>query len=193
MSALVIKSWKADTQPINQENVYVSIAGRQQGIIAWFLSLVGIDPTTTLLIGADRVEMTSNSLAGTESRMLLLQNVCSTYYGYHKPWKQALSIFLSLSFFIAPMVGAIAGSSRGPSAGMIILMIFISALIALVYYFLNRTLTLGFVEHSGVINGIQFKRSVIENVDINHEQAKFVCLIVQQLIEAKGAASVFGQ
>jgi len=56
---------------------------------------------------------------------------------------------------------------------------------ALLYYFLNRTLTLGFVEASGVISGIRFKRSVIENLDINQEQAKRVCVIVQRLIEAK--------
>ena len=36
-----------------------------------------------------------------------------------------------------------------------------------------------------MVSGIRFKRSVIENVDINQEQAKMVCLLVQRLIEAK--------
>ena len=57
--------------------------------------------------------------------------------------------------------------------------------IGLIYYFLNRTLTLGFVENGGVINGIKFKRSVIENIDINQAQAQRVCLLLQKLIEAK--------
>lgn len=42
-----------------------------------------------------------------------------------------------------------------------------------------------FVEASGVISGIRFKRSVIENLDLNQEWAKRVCIIVQRLIEAK--------
>jgi hypothetical protein len=35
------------------------------------------------------------------------------------------------------------------------------------------------------VSGIIFKRSVIENVDVNHEQAKAVCVIIQRLIEMK--------
>ena len=39
----------------------------------------------------------------------------------------------------------------------------IAAVVALIYYSLNKTMTLGFVENSGLISAIQFKRSVIEN------------------------------
>ena len=61
----------------------------------------------------------------------------------------------------------------------------IGIIIGLIYYFLNRTLTLGFVENSGVVIGIRFKRSVIENVDINQIEAKHVCKLLQDLIEKK--------
>ena len=56
---------------------------------------------------------------------------------------------------------------------------------ALFYYFLNRTVTLGFVEHSNVVSAIDFKRSMIESIAINHEQAKAVCVIIRRLIELK--------
>lgn len=186
MSALVIKEWQAEGRPIDSQNNYVSITGRKAGLIDWLLSWMGIDPTTTILVGVDRIEFSSGSLAGTESRHIPLQSVCSTYYGYHKPWKTAVFIF-SLFFFSAGVFApAIAGS--GPSAGgflVFLLMLIAGALTALIYYYLNRTLTLGFVEHSGFVNGIIFKRSVIENKDISHEQAKIVCIIVQRLIEKK--------
>ena len=100
MSAMVIKEWKTDTKPIDDKNNFIGITGRQSGLIAWMLSLMGVDPTTRILVGVDRAEFTANSLAGTESRMLPLQGICSTYYGYHKPWKQALSYFL-MGLFIA--------------------------------------------------------------------------------------------
>jgi len=186
MGALVIKSWRAENKPIDANQNFVSITGRKSGLVAWLLSLLKIDPSTTINVGLDRVEFTSASLAGTASRLIPLQGVCSTYYGYHKPWKQAVSIFMLFAFF-GFSVAKIVAERGSPSDGGMSFVVTIAAgfVIALVYYFLNRTLTLGFVEHSGVVSGIVFKRSVIENLDINHGQAKAVCLIIQRLIELK--------
>lgn len=178
MSALVIKSWKADEKPLDATGTHVSIVGRQGGLIAWILSWMGIDPTTTLLVCPERIEFSDASLAGNQSRLIPLQNVCSSYYGYHKPWKTALGIlviFIWLGFTM----------SYDGSAWPVITMILIGLIVAATYYFLNRKLTLGFVENSGVVVGLRFKRSVIENVDINQSQAKHVCKIVQALIEKR--------
>jgi len=183
MSALVIKEWKAGPKAVDGQNNFVRIAGREGGLLSWLLSLMGIDPSTTILVGLDRVEFTSASLAGTESRLIPLEGVCSTYYGYYKPWKSAAAI---IAFFM--FLGMSMGSGAYSQGGAFFAFLFttlVGVAIALVYYFLNRKLTLGFVETSGVINGIRFKRSVIENVDINQDQAKMVCVIVQRLIEAK--------
>ncbi|MGM9515298.1 hypothetical protein ACS5PK_13660 [Roseateles sp. DB2] len=186
MSALVIKAWRADTKPVDGQNTFVSITGREGGLIAWLLSLMGVDPTTTIRVGLERVEFSSASLAGTESRMVPLQSVCSTYYGYHKPWKAAASVIALFAFlgfsFAAPSSHT---SGEGFSLTTLALTTGLGTVFALLYYFLNRTLTLGFVEHSGAVCAIRFKRSVIENVDINEEQARSVCTIVQRLIEAK--------
>ncbi len=48
MSALVIKAWRADTKPIDQENNYVKILGRKGGLLAWLLSVLGLDSTTQI-------------------------------------------------------------------------------------------------------------------------------------------------
>ena len=186
MSALVIKAWRAESKAIDDQNNFVSITGREGGLIAWILSLMGVDPTTTILVGLDRVEFSSASLAGTESRIIPLQSVCSTYYGYHKPWKTAASIVFTFLFIgLSVGVGAAERGSMGGAFTSFIVTFAVGIFLALIYYFLNRTLTLGFVENSGVVNGIRFKRSVIENVDINQERAKAVCILVQRLIEAK--------
>ncbi len=177
MSALVIKAWKVGEQPIDDKGNHISITGREGGLIAWFLSKVNIDPTTTIRVGAERLEFSSASLSGTQSRLIPLQGICSTYYGYHKPWKAALGI-AGLSLFMGSSMMA-----RSFSAGLVVMLI--GWAIAAVIYFLNRTLTLGFIENSGVVNGIQFKRSVIENLDITQEQARQVCELMQKLIEAK--------
>ena len=178
MTELVIKTWKADTKPIDTHDNFVNIVGRRGGLISWFLSRIGINPITTIMVGSERIEFTTASLAGTQSRMIPLQGVCSSYYGYHKPWKVAafiIGLFVFFGFNFAE-VGFLTWA---------FVITIIGVIIGFTYYYLNRTLTLGFVENSGLVNGILFKRSVIENVDINHEQAKAVCVIVQRLIEAK--------
>lgn len=97
-----------------------------------------------------------------------MENISSTYYGYTKPWKESL------------ILGAILGA----------LTFGIGAIIGIVYYFLNKHLTVGFVEVSGHVSAIAFKRSVIEGQNIDESQARAVSEITQQLIDARKRASV---
>ena len=184
MSALVIKEWKADQKPVDSANNYVSITGRKGGLVAWLLSLVKIDPTTTIRVSPERLEFASGSIEGNEARIIPLQNICSSYYGYHKPWKSAAGI---LGFFL--LIGFSSANRHSYESGFsgshFFLIAGIGFIFAAMYYFLNRQLTLGFVETSGLVNGIRFKRSVIENIDLTPEQAHAVCVIVQNLIEEK--------
>lgn len=84
MSGLVLKKWHIDSHAENGDAI--TIVGREGGLLAWILALMGIDPTTSIRVDAERVEFTSVSLSGMESRMLPLQGICSTYYGYYKRW-----------------------------------------------------------------------------------------------------------
>jgi hypothetical protein len=177
MSALVIKAWTVKTKPVEGSTNFISIIGRQGGLVAWLLSVLKIDPTTSILMGIERLEFRRSSLAGTESRMIPLEGICSAYYGYHKPWKVTAGIVAAALFLF------VEAFREMPGAALAVLLIGLA--IAFVYYFLNRELTLGFVEHSGHVSGIRFKRSIIENLDVNEDQARLVCSIAQKLIEAK--------
>lgn len=179
MQPLVLKEWKANSQPVDAEGNLISITGRQGGLIAWILALLKIDPTTSIKVSADRVEFSCASLSGTEFRMIPILSVCSTYYGYHKPWKAALAIIVVFGFIGVQI------SAATNSAPIAFLFLLLGIGVAFVYYFLSRTLTLGFVEHSGVVNGIRFKRSVIEGLEINQTQGNYICRLAQSLIEAK--------
>lgn len=176
---LVIKEWKANNQPVDADGNFIVITGRQGGLIAWLLALMKVDPITSIKVSPDRVEFASASLSGTDHRMIPILSVCSTYYGYFKPWKSALGIFV-LFALIAVQIAAVTDSGIG---AFIVFLIGLG--ISLLYYFLSRTLTLGIVEHSGVINGIRFKRSVIEGVEISPVQGAYICQVIQFLIESR--------
>ena len=92
MGAVVLKSWRANKHP-DSKGYFVSISGREGGLIAWVLALMKIDPATTLKVNANRVEFIVASLAGSANRIIPLGSISSTYYGYHKPWMVASGLF----------------------------------------------------------------------------------------------------
>ena len=181
MSALVLKEWKADSSAIDSDGNLVRIVGRKAGLIAWFLALLKIDPTTSVLVSPNRVEFIASSLAGTDHRVIPVRQISSTYYGYYKPWKMAIVIFVVVGWLAGLLFGGSDPSLISNSSAIIM-----GALVALIYYQLSRTMTLGFVEVSGVVSAIQFKQSVIEGVEINAKSAEYVCDLAQFLIDAKG-------
>lgn len=163
----VIRRWQIAAQPIDEAKNYVVIEGRAGGFVSWLLSLVQISPIVKMEINGDRILFNQGSLAGTASRIIPLENISSTFYGYTKPWKESLVLGIFLGAFTFG-IGAIVG---------------------VIYYFLNKHLTVGFVEVSGVVNAIAFKRSVIEGQNIDENQARAVADVTQQLIDARKRAS----
>ena len=162
-NAYVIKRWQITSQPTDESKNYVVVEGRAGGLISWLLSLVQISPIVKMEINANRILFNQGSLEGSSSRIIPLENISSTYYGYTKPWKEALILGIALG---VPTLG-------------------IGAIVVVIYYFLNKHLTVGFVEVSGVVNAIAFKRSVIEGQNIDENQARVVAEVTQQLIDAR--------
>ncbi|MBL9133922.1 MAG: hypothetical protein JNG86_22105 [Verrucomicrobiaceae bacterium] len=182
MVTLVITKWRATNTADATDGCFVVIVGRREGIISWLLSLLGIDATSSVRVSDSRIEFEEASLSGRLKRLIPLNSVCSTLYGYTKPWKKGLliaALLFGACFFLA---GAM-GDGRSPNVMVLVGGFVVSVLLGILYYHLNKQFTLGFVEDSGVMSAIQFKRSVIENQDINETQAAYVSQLVQVLIE----------
>lgn len=161
--ALVLKKWHA-SKSANESGDFVHLVGRQAGLFAWLLSIIGVDPTTEVQIKDNLIIFHAGSLAGQEKRIIPIKSITSAYYGYEKPWREAIAIGVLLApvFFIGLVVGPM-------------------------YYFLNKKLTVGVVEASGWVGGFSFKRSVIEGKNIDEKSAYEVINIIRQLIESKTA------
>jgi hypothetical protein len=161
--ALVIKTWYV-SKTANQAGNYVHLVGRESGLFAWLLSVIGIDPTTEIEIKRNLIIFTKASLSGQQKRVIPMRSVCSAYYGYEKPWQTALVIGILL--FPIFFLGVIAGP---------------------LYYFLNKELSVGVVETSSWVGGFAFKRSVIEGQNIDETKAYEVISVIRALIEAQTA------
>jgi hypothetical protein len=158
--ALVIKEWTATETPKN--GIYIRIKGREAGVLSWLLSLIGVDPTTTLTVNDDNVLFEQGSLSGFSRRVIPLKSVCSGFYGYSKPWKEAVIL---------------GGLLAIPTFG-------IAVIVAIIYYYLNKQLTMGVVEVSGIASSISFKRSVIEGRQINETDGANVIHILEKRLKA---------
>lgn len=168
--ALVIKQWSASSAP-DDSGEYVRIHGREAGLISFLLSLVGIDPTTTLAVDARSVRFEQGSLAGFVKQVTPLPSVSTASYGYFKPWIAA-NIIAGVGvamMVILPVIGLVIG---------LLLLIF-----APIYYLLNKQFFLKIVDHSGGKPiEIMFKRSVIEGKSIDQDAGEQIVGIIEMLL-----------
>ena len=119
MNTLVIKSWHASEIPDENGN-YVHIAGRTDGLISWIFNLIGISPTVELKVSVGKISFVENSWAGLFECHTPLENVCTTFYGYIKPWKEAFILGVVVGFVIFMPVaisGILAGIFVADSCG----------------------------------------------------------------------------
>lgn len=191
---LVIKEWHASETPDTFGN-YVTIRGRSSGIITWLLTIIGLDPTTTIKASQDKILFERASLSGMVKTLIPLTSVSSMVYGICRPWRKAIFVAI-LAMILTMFVGNIMLRSSGfrgydheSSVNLILLSIFLGCAVGLIYYILNRFLTLGFIEHSGEKHFINFKRSVIEGQQITEDQSGWICELIEQLMESKRRVS----
>jgi len=164
MAEYVIKSWKASRTPMDEAGTHVKIVGRAGGLLSWALAQMGIDPTVSITVLGNKVLFEQGSLSGSIKRVIPMSRMSSTFYGYTKPWRQAVAIGLVCGLLTFWMLG-------------------LGAIVGLVYYYLNKTLTLGIVEVGGIVSSMDFKRSVIEGQRIDEAEAHMVCDIIEALLD----------
>jgi hypothetical protein len=161
----VIKEWFSSETP-NQDGIYVHITGRKGGLVSWFLSLVGVDPTVSFIIDRGNVRFKVGSWTGYNSVVTPIANLCSGHYGYSKPvWGAAFWAIAGLALLL-------------PTLGLS----FILILGAIVYYLLNKTTELGVTYVSGDHNEFAFKRSVIEGRQIDALATEKIVAIIEMLV-----------
>jgi hypothetical protein len=183
--ALVIKEWKASAN-----GVHVRIVGREEGLISFLLSLIKIDPTTKFEVTTKGLTFERGSMSGFSKRVTPKQSISSSYYGFLKPWKTALVLFVvcfPLALALSAGVKMMGGGGYGQSSGFALFIAFIIQLAGLlvgpIYYWLNKELSVGFVEVSGWGGVVSFKRSVIEGKSIDENEAGKVCAIIEKVLE----------
>ncbi len=175
MRLYVVKKWD-----VNPDQGTVNISGRASGLIAWVLSLLRINPIVSIHIDQDVFEFEEASFTGITRRTIPINKISSVFYGYTRPWIKAIVIFVVTGFILGPIATA------AESAFLAFIALIVPLVIAIVYYFSNKVLTLGIVEVGGGIkSGMKIKRSIIEGHKVDETDAEGVSEILYQHILAK--------
>lgn len=161
----VIKEWFASETP-NQDGIYINITGRKGGLMSFILSLVGIDPTVSLLVDRENVRFKEGTWNGYDSCVTPIEKLCSGNYGYAKPfWSAAVWIVIGVVLLV-------------PAVGVSLILI----LGAIFYYYLNKSTKLGVTYVDGGWNGFAFKRSIIEGKNIDENAAGRIISIIEMIM-----------
>lgn len=173
--ALVLKSFKIDAAAIDTPQV--EIIARRGGLLSWLLTMVGVDVTAVFRVYRNRIEYSYGSLSGNIQNVMPLSALSIGMAGYTKPF--ALIALAALALLAAIILG-VAINSFG-----LFLLFMIIATVLVIFYYLQKTLLISVVSHSGFAAGFAFKRSVIEGVRVDYEQALRVVRIVSDNIMAQ--------
>ena len=175
---MVISEWHVAYQP-DASGAYVSIRGRQAGLLSWILSILGVERGVRLEADTKHIKFKEGDMGGSSTRVIHLDSISSTYYGFKKPWAEAIVIIWLLGGALWGLGGALIGGTLGSLIGGIV-----AVGIAALYYFLNKRMTVGIVEHSGVQSQLVFKRSVLEGLQLDEASSAQASDVLQWLMDA---------
>ena len=161
--ALVIKE-----KTINLDGpCFIRLVGRKAGIISWFLTLIGINTTTTFEVYVDRVEYSSRSLSGKSLELIPLSKVSNLNCCRFTPiiWLVDAAVAIYFAYKTRYYI------------------ILVLAAIFVLFYFLKKTTLISITPNSGSSTSIAFKRSIIEAQGISDEEAQEIIKMVAVLVE----------
>ena len=176
--AMVISEWHVAYQP-DSSGAYVSIRGRQAGLLSWILSILGVERGVRLEADTKHIKFKEGDMGGSSTRVIHLDSISSTYYGFKKPWAEAIAMVTILGPLLAPLFAGLINSALGFIIGGLA-----TLGIAALYYLLNKRMTVGIVEHSGVQSQLVFKRSVLEGLQLDEASSAQASDVLQWLMDA---------
>jgi len=155
------------------------IRGRAAGLVGWIFTKLRLSDEIALELHPQEIRMTLGSLKGVVNASIPLSQVSSTACAYAKPiWALVLAGFLLFSAS-AELLGRFGSVTEG-------LALVVLAVAAAAWYALNKTLRITIETTGGSVYGVSVKRSVIEGLKLELDDATYV---IERLNEAVVSAS----
>ena len=167
--ALVLR--RIDFRP--QES-FIELEGRPGGFIAWLLSILRISPITRLTITPQVVRFEQGSLWGNLVEYTPLREIAVVSTGVTNRFGYVIA---AVVFILGGLATSISSNSFRPTAAGVI-----AGGVMLVLWFLSRCLTIVIMSTGNTTSGVRVKRSVIEGVALDPEQAAEIVKTISEWV-----------
>lgn len=175
--SLVLKRFEINQNPKNEIEDVIHIAGRKAGILSWLFNLVGIDATETITVNSQEFRHKAAGLMGQMQEVCPLTSISTVHCGYRRPiWYLIFSV-------AALLIGLFAWASEDQGFKFFIIG-FLVGLALICAYILLKKISIEIHTRGGLFIGLIFKRSIIENIAVDIEQARKVISVITDLVNA---------
>ena len=179
---LVLRRFQIDETGVSGANVWIE--ARQAGIISFLLTLVGLDPNSSLKVTRGSISFRNSSVFGSSQVSTPLANIGAFVGGYKKPF---VALLLAIIFFIGGLF-MLPVEEIGPTMFGIMSVL---SVICLIYYYLRKTMFMGFETSGGGTYGFAFQASVLEGVGVDIKRVENTIAYVNSLISSASLGEHF--
>jgi hypothetical protein len=188
---LVLQEFSTD-----QQTGEVRIVGRSPGIIAWFLTLIGLDNRTFLVTDARQIRFRTASLFGQMDIVVPVNRCASMNCGYAKPIGLLILgvVFIVFGLIALPSMMEMGSPRRGYYGGppasavaLVVLAFLAFGVVCFIFYALRKSISMTFETNGGMIFGLKFRRSIIENVPVDIDRARYAIDLITHAILLQSA------
>lgn len=180
---LVLQKLSLHETATREAPAVIELAGRQQGIISFLLTLVGVSPITEFRVTHDEVCCDSTSLFGRQNQSVPLRAISSVSAGARKPVGYLVVAFL---FAFAGIVGGLGVLWQEGFTRFLLSVLLCGALTALfvVLYAVNKRFFVNIYPQGGPPILLSLKPNVIEGVPLDLDRALQVVKIIRDRVVA---------
>lgn len=177
---LVLRRYQIDESGASGANVWIE--ARQGGFFNFLLTLVGLDPNSSLTVSRGSIAFRTSSVFGSTQVSTPLTNIGAFIGGYKKPF---FALVFGIFFIFFGVIGTLAGVLFSIDDAKIVGIIFlVLGGACLLYYYLQKTMYVGFETNGGGVHGFAFKASLIEGVNVNIQRVLSTIDYVNSLISS---------
>jgi hypothetical protein len=188
-ACLVLKEFRIEEKPANGEFIY--ILGRRSGILAWFLTLFGLQSQTSFSITRDEVVRETVGPWGFDSHYAPMAAVRTSLCGYSRAFGV---LVLSMAFYAYGLLSFLVAVTKSNDyvrqsalhdASTTLWTCLVCGTLCYVWYALSKRIVLSVSALGNTKLGISFKRSVIENVGVELGRAMEAVDLINAKLLAK--------
>ena len=188
-TSLVIKTLDLNKRLPTGLNHEIFVVGRREGLISFLLTLVGISPTTTLVVNKKELTCTTSGILGTGIRSISMDRIAQVVSGSKVAFEFILCSIITGVTGLGFLFQAFWNAEFLAIVGVIITTIVFIA-ISLLLFYLNKRFYVGVFGQGGWPILLVFKPNVIEGVELNLEKAIELSQVIQSLVVNAGLSQL---